>query len=93
MDETAASSERSVRVTNPQGMHLRPATEFARVAQGTGCRVRVRCGDVEGDGASVLELVMMAAGPGATLHIAADGEGAAEAVAALVALVERDFDA
>ena len=33
---------RAVVVRNPQGLHLRPATEFARLALSTGCRVRVR---------------------------------------------------
>lgn len=84
-----ASAE--VTIANPQGMHLRPATEFARLAQATGCSVRVRAGEAEANGASVLELAMMAAGVGTTLVITAEGEGCERAVAALVALVENDF--
>ncbi len=80
-----------VLVANAQGMHLRPATEFARLAQATGCTIRVKAGDSEADGASVLELAMMAAGPGTTLVITAQGEGAEEAVRSLVALVRNDF--
>lgn len=78
-------------VTNEQGLHLRPATEFARVALATGCAIRVLYGDAEGDGASVLELAMMAIRPGARLRIEAQGDGCEEAVAALVGLVKRDF--
>lgn len=78
-------------VTNPQGMHLRPATEFARLALSSGCQVRVRSGDCDANGASVLELAMMAAGPGAVLTISAQGEGAEKAVASLVELVRNDF--
>jgi len=51
------------------GMHLRPATEFARLALATGCAVRVRAGDLEANGGSVLELAMMAVGAGTTLVI------------------------
>jgi phosphocarrier protein HPr len=80
-----------VTVANAQGMHLRPATEFARLVQSTGCSVRVRAGDAEADGASVLELAMMAAGPGTTLVITAQGEGCENAVRSLVELVRNDF--
>lgn len=80
-----------VLVANAQGMHLRPATEFARLAQSTGCTVRVRAGDLEADGASVLELAMMAVGPGTTLVITAQGEKCDDAVRLLVELVRNDF--
>ena len=80
-----------VLVANAQGMHLRPATEFARLAQSTGCTVRVRAGDLEADGGSVLELAMMAVGPGTTLVITAQGEKCDDAVRLLVELVRNDF--
>jgi phosphocarrier protein len=78
-------------VENPQGMHLRPATEFAKVTQASGCNVKVRAGDMEANGGSVLELAMMAVGPGTTLVITAEGEGCEKAVQDLVALVRNDF--
>ena len=78
-------------VTNPHGLHLRPATEFARLVQATGCTVRVRSGDAEADGASVLELAMMAVGPGTRLVISADGANCEQALASLVELVRNDF--
>jgi len=87
----AQSAGAEVVVTNPQGMHLRPATEFAKLVQSTGCSVRVKSDSGEADGGSVLELAMMAVGPGATLFIAAEGENCEAAVAALVALVRNDF--
>lgn len=87
----AASAAAEVLVANPQGMHLRPATEFARMVQSTGCAVRVKAGDAEADGASVLELAMMAVGAGTTLVITAEGANCETAVASLVALVRNDF--
>ena len=80
-----------ITIANPQGMHLRPATEFARLVQATGCSVRVTAGDAQANGASVLELAMMAAGAGTTLVITAEGENCEQAVASLVALVRNDF--
>ncbi len=78
-------------VRNAQGMHLRPATEFARLAMSTGCRVRVRAGESEVNGASVLELAMLAIGNGTTLSITTEGERCEEAVQKLVALVQNGF--
>ena len=85
------SATAEVLVANAQGMHLRPATEFARLAQSTGCAVRVRAGDAEADDGSVLELAMMAVGPGTTIVITAQGEGCEDAVRSLVELVRNDF--
>jgi phosphocarrier protein HPr len=85
------SATAEVLVANAQGMHLRPATEFARLVQSSGCAVRVRAGELEADGASVLELAMMAVGPGTTLVITADGERCEDAVRSLVELVRNDF--
>ena len=88
MSESAVAE---VVVTNPQGMHLRPATEFAKLVQSTGCAVRVKSDSAEADGSSVLELAMMAVGPGTTLVIVATGPNCDGAVASLAALVRNDF--
>ena len=80
-----------VTVSNPQGMHLRPATEFAKLAQASGCAVTVTAGDAQANGGSVLELAMMAAGRGTVLVITAEGENCEKALAALVELVRNDF--
>lgn len=90
-DGTCAAAEAEVVVRNPQGMHLRPATEFARVAMSTGCAVRVRTADAEADGASVLELAMLGVPQGTTLRISAEGPGAEAAVRRLVMLVTSGF--
>ncbi len=87
----AGNAVAEVVVTNPQGMHLRPATEFAKLALSTGCSIRVKTESGEADGGSVLELAMMAAGPGTTLVIVAEGADCESAVASLVALVRNDF--
>ena len=43
-------------------------------------------------GTSIMGLMMLAAGPGAELHISAIGPQGPEALAALVRLVEAGFD-
>lgn len=88
-ERTDASA--AVVVRNPQGLHLRPATEFARIVLSSGCRVRVEADGAEADGASVLELAMLGVVQGTTLQLTAEGPGAAAAIQALVALVDRGF--
>lgn len=78
-------------VRNPQGLHLRPATEFARLVMATGCDVRVATADAEANGASVLELAMLGVPQGTTLRISAAGPRAADAVRSLVTLVTSGF--
>jgi phosphotransferase system HPr (HPr) family protein len=75
-------------------MHLRPATEFARVSLASGCRVRVTVVAEDGpsaDGASVLELAMLGVAQGTTLRISAEGPQAEAAVRELVLLVSAGF--
>lgn len=92
---TPGSTVASARVVvrNPQGMHLRPATEFARRAAATGCRVRVRTEGGDANGASVLELAMLGIAHGASLEITTEGAGADAALRDLVALVNDGFAA
>ncbi len=89
----AESSSGDVVVRNPQGLHLRPATEFAKLAMSTGCRVRVRADGTDVNGASVLELAMLGITQGTRLEIFAEGPGADDAVRRLVHLVANGFGA
>lgn len=82
------SDERELVVGNPQGLHLRPATEFARLVKASGCRVRVHTDAGDADGGSVLELAMLALPAGSRLTVRIDGLGAAELGDRLAALVE-----
>jgi phosphotransferase system HPr (HPr) family protein len=75
-------------------MHLRPATEFARLSLASGCRVKVTVvadGGGTADGSSVLELAMLGVSQGTTLRISAEGPEAESAVRGLVELVSAGF--
>ena len=91
MTDGADAAAAEVVVRNAQGLHLRPATEFARMAQSTGCRVHVEAEGSGADGASVLELAMLGVAQGTTLRISAEGPGAADAVRRLVQFVSSGF--
>lgn len=81
----------SVRIANARGLHARAAALFAKIAQGYTATVRVRRAELEVDGTSIMDLMMLAAGPGSVLEIEADGVDQEAAVQALAHLVEAHF--
>lgn len=89
---TGTASVAEVTIRNPQGMHLRPATAFARIAMDSGCDVRVETDSGSADGSSVLELAMLAASHGTRAVIVVEGEGREATLAALVQLVNDGFE-
>jgi phosphotransferase system HPr (HPr) family protein len=89
-----ATAAATVRIANRLGLHARPATVFAQTAGAFESDISVRRMDQRPpvDGKSVMHLMMLAATQGTALEIAATGADAEEALRALVALVEREFD-
>lgn len=86
--------QRAVTVVNPQGLHMRPATVFAKAAQRFHSAVTVRRDDKSVNGKSPLDLLLLAAEPGVQLVIEIAGDDAQEAMAALESILEvADWDA
>jgi len=82
----------SVQIVNRQGLHARPAAQFVRAAgQFPECEVTVNRDGMVVNGKSIMGMMMLTAGPGSTLDIAADGEGAEELCQKLKELVEGGF--
>ncbi|HXT59632.1 MAG TPA: HPr family phosphocarrier protein [Pirellulales bacterium] len=82
---------RTVIVTNPQGLHARPADLFVRLATRFAAKVEVVKDHERVDGKSILAIMTLAATEGTRLSIEADGPDAQQALDALSALVEQDF--
>jgi phosphotransferase system HPr (HPr) family protein len=82
---------RTVVLTNPTGLHLRPAGLFARCAAGFQATVEVIKDDERVDGKSVLSLTSLGVQPGSAITIIACGEDAQAALEALALLVQQDF--
>ncbi|TVQ28930.1 MAG: HPr family phosphocarrier protein [Geminicoccaceae bacterium] len=80
-----------VMICNRRGLHARAAALFAKTAQEFNAEVTVIKADFAVDGASIMDLMMLAAGAGTALRIEAVGVDAEAALAALVALVEAGF--
>lgn len=86
------TARRMVRVENPLGMHARAAARFARLASQFDARVTVEHGWRTVDGKSILGLLLLAAAHGSEVTVAAEGDDAEQAVAALTHLVEASFE-
>jgi phosphocarrier protein len=76
------------------GLHARPSVKLTKLAKKFTCSIHIAV-SAEGpwtDAKSVAKVMAMKAPPNSDLHIRATGPDAAEAVAALIDLVNRDFD-
>jgi phosphocarrier protein HPr len=82
---------RKVVVTNPQGLHARPADQFVKLASRFASRVELVKGSERVDGKSILSLLTLAATEGTQLSIEATGSDAQQALEALADLVAHNF--
>ncbi len=78
-------------ILNKYGLHARPAAEFVKLANRFASDVWIRKDDVEVSGKSIMGVMMLAAECGSEVQVRASGADAAEAVGALVQLIERRF--
>jgi phosphocarrier protein HPr len=81
----------TVTVGLPEGLHLRPLTVLAKVAQSFRATVTLRKGDQLVDAKRPLDLMTLAAICGEKLELEVQGDDAAPAAAAVVRLFETDF--
>src|SRR5262245_25421779 len=91
MSSTAVAT---VLITHDVGLHARPSVKFTKLAKSFAAQVKVSLA-ADGpwfDAKSIVKVMGAKAPKGTRLFLRAEGEGAAEAIEALVLLVERDFD-
>ncbi len=79
-------------VINKLGLHARAAAKFVNVASRFGSNVRVKYGEKDVDGKSIMSIMMLAAAKGATLELVINGDDEQEALDALTTLIENRFD-
>ena len=95
MSEAMGTEARgSTLLTHSAGLHARPTLKLTILAKTFAAKIELAV-KPEGpwiDAKSVVRVMAMKAPKGSTLHFRANGEKADEAVAAIVALVDRDFD-
>lgn len=88
-EPSAMGLRRAVIVTNPQGLHLRPASAFAKLARQFKSQVSLRRDDRVVNGKSQVELILLAAEPGTELIIEVDGPDADAALPVLAELLAK----
>ena len=86
------TTERTVTICNQRGLHARASAKFVAEAARYDADISVSRDHEQVSADSIMELLMLAAGPGVQITIKAEGDDAAQAVDALSALVECGFD-
>ena len=90
----SASAEATVLITHEVGLHARPSVKFTKLAKRFAAQVEMAL-SADGpwfDAKSIVKVMAAKAPKGSVLYLKASGEGAEQAIGALVGLVERDFD-
>jgi phosphocarrier protein len=82
----------NVDIVNERGLHARASARFVKLAGSFDAEVRVTKDDQTVDAQSIMGLMMLAAGPGSTIEISAEGRQAEEALQALTRLVSNRFE-
>lgn len=82
---------RTVTITNQRGLHARASAKFVDLASDFEAVIHVRRGEETVEASSIMDLLMLAAGPGTDITIIAEGRETDAALAALVQLVEDKF--
>jgi len=83
--------EKKVVITNPQGLHARPADLLARLAMKFDSKIEVIRDDHRVDAKSILHMLTLGAEQGTELILQAQGSDAEEAIEAITRLVRSDF--
>ncbi len=81
-----------VEIVNERGLHARASAKFVKLAATFEAEITVAKDDQVVDAQSIMGLMMLAAGPGSTIEIRAEGPEAARATRELAGLVSRRFD-
>ncbi len=82
----------TLNICNARGLHARASAKFVKLASSFDSEIKVSRDGVTVDARSIMGLLMLGAGIGCDIDVAAEGPDAQEAIAALSDLVARKFD-
>jgi len=80
-----------VTISNKLGLHARAAAKFVNLASTFDADVSIRLNGAIVNGKSIMGIMMLAAGKGTELELEANGPDEAQAITALVSLVDDRF--
>jgi phosphocarrier protein HPr len=84
--------EREVEIKNKLGLHARAAAKLVHTAARFKSDIKIRKGDEEVDGKSILGILLLAAGRGSTVTLRASGVDEREALDAVELLIDSRFE-
>ena len=83
---------RDIEIKNKLGLHARAAAKLVHTAARFRSDIKVKKGDEEVDGKSILGILLLAAGRGSVVTIRADGDDERDALDAVEKLIDSKFD-
>ena len=86
------SVRRTIEIVNERGLHARASAKFVKTAASFDAVVTVTRDGQTVDAQSIMGLMMLGAGPGSEIEIAAEGLEAEDALQALADLVADRFN-
>ena len=84
--------ERDIEIKNKLGLHARAAAKLVHTAARYKSDIKIRKGEEEVDGKSILGILLLAAGRGSVIAVKANGEDEAAAIDGIQELIDRKFD-
>jgi phosphocarrier protein len=84
--------ERDIEIKNKLGLHARAAAKLVHTAARYKSDIKIRKGEEEVDGKSILGILLLAAGRGSVIQVKANGEDEATAIDGIQELIDRKFD-
>lgn len=82
---------RELLIINKRGLHARASAKFVQTVDGFNAQITVSRDGMTVGGTSIMGLMMLAASPGCSIHVTAEGPEAAAALDALDALIQDKF--
>ena len=79
-------------INSKHGLHARPAAQFVKTSNQYSAEIWVEKDEERVSGKSIMGLMMLAAGPGSSILVEANGQDETEAISALETLVTEGFD-
>lgn len=86
------ASERTITIKNKQGLHARPAALFVQIANKFNSEITIAKGKTRVNGKSIMGIMMLEAGYGTKVVIAANGDDAEQALNELEKVLLSDIE-
>ena len=83
--------KRDIEIVNKLGLHARASAKLTQTATRFKCEVNLERNGRRVNAKSIMGVMMLAAGKGVTIQMETEGDDEADAMAALVALIDDKF--